>query len=93
MLTFWILFEGDRLIASNALIQQWTAAQNVTQNLTYPRAGAGATITYIEIIVEQSLNLGRAFVTSGGIGQRQIAITIEAPKTSVFRQNVQIYGY
>lgn len=44
---------GDRLVASNALIQQWTAAQNVTQNLNYPRTGTGSTITYIEIIVEQ----------------------------------------
>lgn len=44
---------GDRLVASNALIQQWTAAQNLTQNLNYPRTGTGSTITYIEIIVEQ----------------------------------------
>lgn len=46
-------FIGDHLVASNALIQQWAAAQNVTQNLNYPRTGAGSFITYIEIIVEQ----------------------------------------
>lgn len=52
--TFFVLiFLGDRLVASNAIIQQWTAAQNITQNLSYPRTGAGSTITYIEIVVEQ----------------------------------------
>lgn len=65
----------------------------MTQTLGYPRAGVGAVITYIEIIVDQSSNLGRGFVTSGGIGQRQIAITIEAQRTLHFRQNTQIYGY
>lgn len=50
---------GDKLIASNSISQQWTAAQNVTQNLTYPRAGAGAVITYVEVVVDQvSFNQG-----------------------------------
>lgn len=44
---------GDRLVASNVLSQQWPVAQNVTQNLNYPKGGAGSLITYIEIIVEQ----------------------------------------
>lgn len=40
----------------------------------------------------QSSSLGRGYVTNGGIGQRTIAITIEAQKTLFYRQNIQIYG-
>ncbi|XP_055296746.1 uncharacterized protein LOC129565661 [Sitodiplosis mosellana] len=86
-------YPGDRVIATNSQNQQWTVAQNVTQNITYPRSGVGAVITYIEIVVNQSSNLGRGFVTSGGIGQRQIVITIEAQKTLYFLQTTTIYGY
>lgn len=44
---------GDRIIASNSVIQQWTTPQNVSQTLTYPRVGVGSVITYVEVIVEQ----------------------------------------
>lgn len=44
---------GDRVIASTSAGQQWAVAQNITQNLVYPRAGVGAIITYVEIIVDQ----------------------------------------
>ncbi|XP_031627888.1 uncharacterized protein LOC116343790 [Contarinia nasturtii] len=84
---------GDRVVASDSQIQQWTAAQNVTQNITYPKTGVGSIISFVEIVVEQSTNLGRGYVTSGGVGQRQISITIEAQRTTLFRQTTQIYGY
>lgn len=48
---------GDHVIASNSQTQQWTAAQNVTQSLTYPKTGVGAVITYVEIIVDQVCKL------------------------------------
>lgn len=41
----------------------------------------------------QSSGLGRAYVTSGGIGYRQITIVVEANNTTYFRHNSQIYGY
>lgn len=44
---------GDRIIASNSVVQQWTTPQNVSQTLTYPRIGVGSVITYVEVIVEQ----------------------------------------
>lgn len=47
------LLLGDHIIASTSQSQQWAASQNVTQNLTYPKAGVGAVITYVEIIVDQ----------------------------------------
>lgn len=44
---------GDRVIASSSSSQQWSVVQNITQNLTYPRSGIGAIITYVEIVVDQ----------------------------------------
>lgn len=41
----------------------------------------------------QSTNLGQGYVTSGGIGQRQITIVIEAKSTMYFKYNAQIFGY
>lgn len=87
----WLL--GDRLLGSDSQVQQWTTAQNVTQTISYPKTGVGSIISYIEVVVEQSSNLGRGYVTSGGIGQRQISITIEANKTTIFRETTQLYGY
>lgn len=44
---------GDRLLASVPVVQQWTELQNVTQTLTYPKSGTGGVITYVEVIVDQ----------------------------------------
>lgn len=44
---------GDRLLAYTSVNQQWTAEQNVTQFLTYPRAGTGGTVSFVEVIVDQ----------------------------------------
>lgn len=53
---FLILFPlGDRLVASAFESRQWPVAQNVTLNLTYPRAGVGYNISYVEIYVTQVL--------------------------------------
>lgn len=47
------IWTGDRLLAYDALNQQWTSEQNATQFLTYPKSGTGGTITYVEVIVDQ----------------------------------------
>lgn len=57
-----------------------------------PLVGIQNCNNYCWFLLFQSMNLGRAFVTSGGIGQKQVAITIEAPRTTVFKQTAQIYG-
>lgn len=44
---------GDRLLASVPVVQQWTELQNITQTLNYPKNGTGGVITYVEVIVDQ----------------------------------------
>lgn len=44
---------GDRLLAYTSVNQQWPAEQNVSQTLTYPKAGTGGTVSYVEVIVDQ----------------------------------------
>lgn len=41
----------------------------------------------------QSTNLGRAYVVSGGIGQRQIGVVIEAQLTLYFSYRASVFGY
>ncbi|XP_031627889.1 uncharacterized protein LOC116343792 [Contarinia nasturtii] len=84
---------GDRLVASGSQNEQWSVAQNISQKLTYPRVGIGSIITFVQITIAQSSSLGRGLVSSGGIGQRQISITIDALKTLHFRQNTYVYGF
>lgn len=41
----------------------------------------------------QSSNLGKSYVVSGGIGQRQITVAVEAQETLYFKYKAEIYGY
>lgn len=41
----------------------------------------------------QSTNIGQAYVVSGGIGQGQIGVVIEARQTLYFSYEVAVYGY
>ncbi|XP_055298544.1 uncharacterized protein LOC129566529 [Sitodiplosis mosellana] len=84
---------GDRLSATAGASNQWSTPQNVKLTLAYPRSGVGNVVTYVQVIVEQSTNLGRGYVTSGGIGQRQVTIIIEAQSTLYFKYNAEIFGY
>jgi len=84
---------GDRLVATAAGSNSWTSAQDVKLALSYPKTGIGAIITYLQVIVEQSTNIGRGYVTSGGIGQRQITVVIEGNQTLYFKYSSEIYGY
>ncbi|XP_055298549.1 uncharacterized protein LOC129566534 [Sitodiplosis mosellana] len=84
---------GDRLVASAFESRKWPVAQNVTLNLTYPRAGVGSNISYVEIYVTQDTTLGSGRLTDGDIQQRKLSITIEAFKTPQFGHTTYIYGY
>lgn len=53
------MLAGDRLVASNSQSQQWAALQDVTLTLTYPRAGTGYIVSYVEVNVDQ---VGQRFV-------------------------------
>jgi hypothetical protein len=73
--------------------KNWSTPQNVTITLTYPSSGGnGAFLTYILINCEQSSNLGRAYITSGGIHQHNVQVVIEAQITSYFNYAAFFYG-
>lgn len=86
------LFTGDRLVSTQTDGKQWPTLQDVTLSLAYPQSGVGAVVTYVQVIVKQSSNLGKGYVVSGGIGQRFIHLMIEAYSTTYFNYSVQIFG-
>ncbi|XP_059617153.1 uncharacterized protein LOC132262047 [Phlebotomus argentipes] len=53
---------------------------------------SGYIVTYIQVSVQQSSNSGRAYVVSGGIGQRSIGFIVEASSTTQFNYNADIYA-
>ncbi|EAT33832.1 AAEL013895-PA [Aedes aegypti] len=83
---------GDRLVSTKSDSKQWPTLQDVTLSLAYPQSGVGAVVTYVQVIVKQSSNLGKGYVVSGGIGQRFIHLNIEAYSTNYFTYTVQIFG-
>lgn len=67
---------------------------DVTDTLNYPLNPPGGTITYLEILIEQSPNTyTKTIVTGGGLGQRTLNLTIQAFATSLFAQRTRIYGF
>jgi len=86
---------GDALIAyKDNYDGQWPTPRNVTLLINYYPEGEFffLEITYIEIHVFQSSNITRAYITDGGIGQRQISFVVEAGSTYVFQYAFGIYG-
>ncbi|XP_055612447.1 uncharacterized protein LOC129758900 [Uranotaenia lowii] len=83
---------GDRLVSVNQDSASWPTLQDVKLTLSYPVSGVGAVVTYVEIVVQQSSNIGRGYVVAGGIGQRFIQVIIEANATSYFSYSAQIFG-
>ncbi|XP_065072898.1 uncharacterized protein LOC135697195 [Ochlerotatus camptorhynchus] len=83
---------GDRLVSTKADNKSWPSVQDVTLSLSYPQSGVGAVVTYVQVIVMQTTNLGKGYVVAGGIGQRFIHMVIEAYSTNFFNYSVQIYG-
>lgn len=61
----------------------------------YPKAsqaGLGKIVTYVLISVDQSSPEGEAWVSEGGIGQRNIEIYIVGYNTYFWKWDVSIYG-
>lgn len=83
---------ADRLVASGSQNNAWPTAHNVAVQLHYPQQGAGATVTFVEASVNQTSNLGRAYVISGGINQHSISVVVEAYDTLLFNIVANIYG-
>ena len=73
--------------------KKWPSSQNVTTTLSYPSTGGnGAYLTYILINCEQSSNIGKAFVTQGGVQQHFVQIVIETSYTTYFNYAAFFYG-
>lgn len=83
---------ADRLVASGSQNNAWPTAHNAAVQLHYPQQGVGATVTYVEASVNQTSNLGRAYVISGGINQHSISVVVEAYDTLLFNIVASIYG-
>uniref|UniRef100_A0A182MBD2 Uncharacterized protein n=1 Tax=Anopheles culicifacies TaxID=139723 RepID=A0A182MBD2_9DIPT len=84
---------ADRLVGLASNQQSWSTPQDVKLDLQYPTAGVGAVVTYVEVTVNQSSSAGRGYIVSGGIGQRNIRIVIEAYGTLFFNYEAAIYGF
>ncbi|XP_001354364.2 uncharacterized protein [Drosophila pseudoobscura] len=83
---------SDSLVAQGADVFSYPASQDVSVQLTYPEEGAGAIVTYVELICTQDNSEGNAYVVAGGIGQRFISIILEASQTRNFSYQAQYYG-
>lgn len=86
------LSSGDSLQATDSSNYAWGAPQDVKLSLKYPRSGTGATISYIQIDVEQSTNIGQAYVLDGGIGQKKVSLIVEGNQTLTFKYKADIFG-
>ncbi|XP_011185051.1 uncharacterized protein LOC105213715 [Zeugodacus cucurbitae] len=86
--------DGDRLVASDSSTNDYDVPTTLTVTMRYPSAGAGpgAVVTFVKIQTYQSNNDGRAYATSGGIGQRTIVVAIEAHRTTYFDFFSWVYG-
>lgn len=70
-------------------------AVNAKLVVMYPQAsqaGLGKIVTYVSISIDQSSPLGDAWVSEGGIGQRNIEIYIVGYNTYFWKWDVSIYG-
>ncbi|XP_053664454.1 uncharacterized protein LOC128713581 [Anopheles marshallii] len=83
---------GERLVGMASNQQSWATPQDVKLELQYPTAGVGAFVTYVEVVVNQSSSAGRGYIVSGGVGQRNVRLVIEAYDTFFFNYNAAIYG-
>ncbi|XP_031628578.1 uncharacterized protein LOC116344250 [Contarinia nasturtii] len=84
---------GDRLITTAEGSWTYSSPQNIKLTLNYPRSGTGLVVTFLKVLVSQSTNKGRGYIISGGIGQRQLTVLIEADQTLYFKFSAEIYGY
>ncbi|KAL5276152.1 hypothetical protein ACFFRR_001769 [Megaselia abdita] len=83
----------DRLVAEEEQQFKYPNLHDVSVQMTYPEKGSqGAMITFVEILAEQSSDIGNAYVVSGGIGQRFISMVVEAKQTQFFEFDAKVYG-
>jgi hypothetical protein len=88
------MFSGDRIVAAATKKQSWVKQQNVTVTLQYPTStNYGLTLSYLYVQVNQTSNLGRAYVISGGIGQRFVQLALESDYTYSMDYLAYFYGY
>lgn len=88
--------DGDRLVASDSENLSWSTVHGVIMNVRYPQSSSGtpaAVVSYVEVVVDQSSDEGRAYVIEGGVGQRNIAFVVEAHSTTYFNFKAEVYGY
>lgn len=84
---------GDRIVATDGNWAQYPSKQNLELSLWYPLNGVGAVITYVQVLINQDDGtFGRGYVVSGGIGQRNIKIVVEAWNTAFIRYDFTIFG-
>lgn len=84
---------NDRLVSIDSGWAQYPSKQNVELTIWYPINGVGAYITYVQVLINQDNGtFGRGYIVSGGIGQRNIQIVVEAWNTAYVRYDYQIYG-
>lgn len=87
------IFSDDRLVAEEEQQFKYPNLHDVSVQMTYPeKGGQGALITFVEILAEQSSDIGNAYVVSGGIGQRFISMVVEAKQTQFFEFDAKVYG-
>lgn len=67
-------------------------AANPKLNVWYPKSGSGKIVTHVSILVEQSTALGDAYVSQGGIGQRNIEVYVLGYSTHFWKYDVNFYG-
>lgn len=81
------------LVAQKTDSTFFSGPNDVVLNLVYPAVGnSGAVVKYIVVNVNQSSNDGRAYITAGGIGQKNIQLVVEATATTYFQYQAYIYG-
>ncbi|XP_017074215.1 uncharacterized protein LOC108109926 [Drosophila eugracilis] len=83
---------GDQLVAQGADVYEFPRSQDVSVQVTYPEAGSGAVVSYVELLCTQDTSDGTAYVVAGGIGQRFISIVLEAFNTKNFSYQASFYG-
>jgi hypothetical protein len=79
---------GDRLVWAPGARNTFSTNMNFQQTLNY----RGPRLTYVEVLVNQSSNSGRAWFHSGGIGQGSAQVIVQALNTRYFHYQAKFYG-
>lgn len=84
---------GDRLVGTDNGWAQYPSKQNLELEIWYPLNGVGAVVTFMQVFITQDDGtFGKGYVVSGGIGQRNIRIIVEAWNTSYVKYDYSIFG-